>query len=402
MKSKKIKVIIVLLLIALTVLLCWWYLWRETAELETVKVEKGDIEINVTSLGTLQPRSYVDVGAQVSGQIRRIHVQPGGKVKKGDLLIEIDPSIQQAVVDSDRATLGALKAQLNESQAQSDLAAQQYARQQKMAADGATRDEDVQTAEATKRSAIARVDNLRAQIDGAQSTLKGHEAQLGFTRIFAPMTGTVVSLDAREGQTLNATYQTPMIMRIADMAFMTVWAEVSEVDVSRVQPGMPVYFTRLGTENRRWEGKVRQVLPAPPSAAGQTQNGEAKAASSSVGKVVTYTVLFDVDNADNALMPQMTAQVFFVVQQARNVAIVPMRALVASSKSADGKAVDIDKHAEIFNARVQLSDGQIVEKSVTLGVRDRMNAEVLQGLQAGDTLVIGDVEKAEKTARFQL
>ncbi len=390
MKNKPIKIVVVLLFIALAGVLSWWFLLRSVPELETVQARRGDIEINVTALGTLQPRSYVDVGAQVSGQIRRIHVQPGSKVNRGDLLIEIDPSIQQAVVDSDRAALAALKAQLSESRAQSDLARQQFERQQKMALESATRDEDVQTAEATMRSAAARVDSLHAQIDGAQSTLKGNEARLGYTRIFAPMTGTVVSLEAREGQTLNAVYQTPMIMRIADLASMTVWAEVSEVDVSRVTPGMPVYFTRLGTEDRRWQGQVRQVLPAPPTPAGQTA-ADSKAAATSVGKVVTYTVLFDVDNADGALMPQMTAQVFFVVQQAHDVVIAPMHALTAEQNSKD-----------VFTARVKLASGKLETRTLKLGVRDRMNAEVVDGLAAGETLVTGERESAKGHSRFQL
>lgn len=388
---KGLKLLAALLMLALIGVALWWWLWRTPQEFETVQAKRGDIEINVSALGTLQPRSYVDVGAQVSGQIRRIHVQPGSKVSRGDLLIEIDPSIQQAVVDSDRAALAALKAQLNESRAQSELARQQFERQQKMALEGATRDEDVQTADATLRSAVARVDSLHAQLDGAQSTLKGHEAQLGYTRIYAPMTGTVVSLEAREGQTLNAVYQTPMILRIADLASMTVWAEVSEVDVSRVKPGMPVYFTRLGTEDRRWQGQVRQVLPAPPTPAGQSQTDSKAAAATSVGKVVTYTVLFDVDNADGALMPQMTAQVFFVVQQAHDVVIAPMHALSADAQP-----------AQTFSARVKRADGKLETRTLKLGVRDRMNAEVVEGLAAGETLVTGEREAAKGSPRFQL
>jgi len=377
-------------LLALGIVLTGALVWtmRDTVERDTQAVSKGDIEINVSALGTLQPRSYVDVGAQVSGQIRRIHVAPGSHVEKGELLIEIDPSIQQAVVDSDRATLAALKAQLMESQAQSELAGQQHRRQQQLAKDDATREEDVQTAMASWRAAEARVDNLRAQIEGAQSTLKGHEAQLGYTRIYAPMAGTVVSLEAREGQTLNATYQTPMILRIADLSSMTVWAEVSEVDVTRVKPGMPVYFTRLGTEQRRWQGKVRQVLPAPPTPAGQGQSSETKPAASSVGKVVTYTVLFDVTNADGDLMPQMTAQVFFVVSQALDVVMAPMQALHIKTPG-------------VYEARVLNKAGKIEVREVRIGLQDRIHGEVLQGLQPGDQVVTGERNISHWAERFQ-
>ncbi|MFS2055965.1 efflux RND transporter periplasmic adaptor subunit, partial [Variovorax sp. CT11-76] len=121
-----------------------------------------------------------------------------------------------------------------------------------------TREEDVQSAEASVASAAARIDNLAAQIAQTQATLQADEARLGYTRIFAPMAGTVVSVDAREGQTLNATYQTPNVLRIADLSSMTVWSEVSEADVRRVKPGMAVYFTTLGAaDQRRWSGTVR-------------------------------------------------------------------------------------------------------------------------------------------------
>ena len=179
-------------------------------------MRRGTIESSVTAFGTLQPRRYVDVGAQVSGQILRLLVQPGDVVDKGQLLVEIDPSVQRATVDAGRASLAGLRAQLADQRAQHRLAGQQHARQRRMAADGATREEDVQSAEAAFASAAARIEHLEAQIAQTQATLKADEARLGYTRIFAPMAGTVVSVTAREGQTLNATYQTPDVLRIAD------------------------------------------------------------------------------------------------------------------------------------------------------------------------------------------
>jgi macrolide-specific efflux system membrane fusion protein len=361
--------------------LLWWTLLRTTETIDTVTLARGDIENAVTALGTLQPLSYVDVGAQVSGQIKRIAVKPGAVVKKGDLLVEIDPALQQATVDGNRATLASLRAQLAEQLAQRDLAQQQQHRQQQMAADGSTRLEDVQTAETNLRVASVRIDNLRAQIEGSQSTLKGNEALLGYTRIYAPMAGTVVTLDAREGQTLNAVYQTPNILRIADLARMTVWTEVSEADVRRVSPGMPVYFTTLGGtgdgEPRRWTGTLRQVLPAPPNAAGATATQSGATAAPAAGKVVLYTALFDVDNADGALMPQMSAQVFFVASSAKDVLVAPLSAMVP-----------VDGKPSTFNARV-IEGERIASREVRVGVRDRLNAQVLSGLAAGDRLVTG-------------
>jgi macrolide-specific efflux system membrane fusion protein len=365
----------------------WWGFLRTTQVIDTTTIGVGDVESSVSAVGTLQPRSYVDVGAQVSGQIRRIAVQPGTVVKKGDLLIEIDPSIQQSTVDANRAQLAALKAQLADQQAQKDLAELQLARQQRLIEKGYTKLEDVQAAEATLRSAKAKMDNLRAQIDGAASTLKGNAALLGYTRIFAPMAGTVVSLDARVGQTLNATYQAPTLLRIADLSVMTVWAEVSEADVQRVKPGMPVHFSTLGTDARRRTAKVRQVLPS--RSASPVQLSGAVTGPPRPNAAVFYTVLFDVDNADADLLPQMSAQVFFVAATASNVVVAPL----ASLHPVEGKP-------GVYTADV-LEGGAIVQREVRTGVRDRLKAEVVSGLKAGDRLVTGVRREQGAAGRFR-
>jgi macrolide-specific efflux system membrane fusion protein len=307
-------------------------------------------------------------------------------VEKGDLLVEIDPSVQQATVDAGRAALAGLTAQLAEQRAQHRLARQQDARQQQMARDGATREEDVQVAAAAVETAVARIANLRAQIAQTEAALKADVARLGYTRIYAPMGGTVVSVEAREGQTLNATYQTPNVLRVADLSGMTVWTEVSEADVRRVKAGMPVYFTTLGASQRRWEGKVRQVLPAP---AAQPRDG-ATALAPTPGKVILYTALFDVDNADGELMPQMTAQVSFVTAAVKNALAAPLPALAAR----EGKPGR-------YTARVLNGAGELEQREVEIGVRDRLHGQVLQGLREGEQLVLRDIAP-EGTGRFQL
>ncbi len=343
---------------------------------ETAAVVRADVESTVTAVGSLRPLRYVDVGAQVSGQIVRLHAAAGDEVAKGALLVEIDPSVQQATVDAGRAQLAGLRAQLAEQHAQHRLAQQQLERQRQMAADGATRLEDVQTAEAAAASAAARIEHLQAQIAQTQASLKADEARLGYTRIYAPMAGTVVSVQAREGQTLNATYQTPDILRIADLSRMTVWTEVSEADVRRVKRGMPVYFTTLGGQTddapRRWRSTVRQVLPAPPVAEGQGAAAEAAAAT----KAVTYVVLFDVDNADGELMPQMTAQTTFVAAAAPGALAVPLAAL---APAADGHAV-----------RVLQPGGEVQARAVRVGVRSRHLAQIVDGLAEGEQVVVGE------------
>jgi membrane fusion protein, macrolide-specific efflux system len=327
----------------------------------TAAVTRGAIEDTVTALGTLQPLQYVDVGAQVSGQLRKIHVAIGDQVQEGDLLAEIDPRIYRARVEADRATLASLKAQLAERQAQRTLAERQYERQKGLLQASATSREAFEGAEAALEVAKAQIAALNAQITHAESTLEGDETNLSYTRIFAPMSGTVVSLEARQGQTLNSSQQTPIILRLADLDTMTVRTQVSEADVNRLAPGMPVYFNTLGQPERRWSGTVRQVLPTPEV----------------VNNVILYNALFDVPNPDQVLMTQMTAQVFFVLDRAEDTLLVPVAAL--GPLGGDGAST----------VHVVGRGGKVEERAVTIGVRHRISAEVLSGLEEGERVVVG-------------
>lgn len=369
-----------LCVIPIVAIAAWKFIPSGRDQFSTVQVRRGDIESSVTALGTLQPRRYVDVGAQASGQIRKIHVEAGDAVKEGQLLVEIDPSTQQAKLDASRFAIENLQAQLQEQYAQNQLARQKYQRQQNLAAGGATRDEDVQTAQAELKATQARIDMYKAQIRQAQASLRSDQAELGYTRIYAPMSGTVVAVDAREGQTLNAQQQTPLILRIAKLSPMTVWAEVSEADIGHVKPGMSAYFTTLSGGGRRWTSTVRQILPIPPKPLNETSQGGGSPSSTSKsgsGRVVLYTVLLDVDNADNALMAEMTTQVFFVASSVKDVLTAPIAAL--QDGAAPGQQI----------ARVVADNGAVSERQVRVGISDRLRVQILDGLNEGDHLLIG-------------
>ncbi len=329
------------------------------ADVVSVTVARGDVEDTVTALGNLQPKGYVDVGAQVSGQLERLHVAVGDSVEEGDLLAEIDPAVLVARVEAVRAQLEAQRAQLLERRAQLALAEDQYRRQQQLRADDATSEDAYQVARAATLTTRAQIQALEAQIRQTESTLRGDEATLGFTRIFAPMSGTVVSLEAKQGQTLNANQMAPVILRIADLSTMTVWTQVSEADVARLQPGMEAYFTTLGSP-RRWQGSLRQILPTPEV----------------VNNVVLYTALFDVDNPRGSLMTQMTAQVFFIASAARDVIIVPMAALQP-----------LDRRAGRYRATV-IENGRLTERDIEIGVSNRVTAEVRSGLREGEQVLL--------------
>jgi len=374
--------LVVACLIPIVAFVAWQALAPGRDALATVTVTRGDIENSVTALGTLQPRRYVDVGAQASGQIQKIHVEAGDQVKEGQLLVEIDPSTQKAKLDASRYAIENLQAQLQEQKAQHALARQKYQRQQRLSAGNATREEDVQTARAELDATQARVDMFLAQIRQARASLRSDEAELGYTRIYAPMAGTVVAVDARVGQTLNAQQQTPLILRIAKLSPMTVWAEVSEADIGHVKPGMSAYFTTLSGGSRRWTSTVRQILPIPPKPLNETQGSgsPSNSSKSGTGRVVLYTVLLDVDNADNALMAEMTTQVFFVASQVKDALTVPVAALQGTPT------------ADTQLARVVAKNGSIEQRSVRLGISDRLRVQVLDGLDEGDHLLIGPAD----------
>lgn len=274
-------------------------------------VQRGDIEDLVSATGSLQPRDYVDVGAQVSGQLKKIHVEVGTEVREGDLLAEIDAEQYTAKVDAIRAQSRNQQAQMLEREAQLAQSEQNFQRQKNLKAEDATTADVLLSAETALRVSRAQIAALRAQMEQTESSLRVEEANLKFARIYAPMAGTVVSITARQGQTLNTNQSAPTLLRLADLSTMTVQTQVSEADVSRLWPGVEAYFTTLGSRGRRWTGRLRKIEPTPTV----------------LNNVVLYNALFDVANPTQALMTQMTAQVFFVVASAEDVLLAPMSAV---------------------------------------------------------------------------
>lgn len=341
-----------------------------TPEHNTVAVSRGDIENLVTATGSLQPRNYVDVGAQVSGQLKTLHVSVGDKVKEGDLLAEIDATLYIAKVDATRAHLRNQNALLTDRQAQLELAQSNYQRTKSLVAEDAASVEDLERETASLQSAKAQITALRAQIEQTASGLREEEANLAFARIYAPMDGTVVSINARQGQTLNASQSAPIILRLADLSVMTVEAQVSEADISKLYVDMPVYFTIFGGEGRRWYSQLNKVEPTP------VVNNN----------VVLYNALFDVPNESGILMTQMTTQVFFIVSQAKNALQVPITALRFKTQKASAAGKSKQRLATVRRLNAK---SQVEEKEVNVGVSNRVHAEILSGLEEGDTIVIG-------------
>jgi len=291
-----------------------WYRAKAAKEGEyiTAPVEVGNIEDLVTATGTLEPRNYVDVGAQVSGQIEKLYVEVGDVVKAGDKLASIDATTSRLKVEANEQSLKSAKINLETQYANLEKAQRDYERQQNLFKEDATTKETMLNAETTFKNAQRQIEQQKAQIAQQEANMSIDKTNLRYTDITAPIDGTVMSISVKEGQTINASQSAPTVLKLADLNTMTVRADVSEADVAKVSKGMNVYFTTLGAgQNRRWYSTVKRIEPTP-----KNQNS-----------VVLYPVLFDVENENNSLKPNATTQVFFVVAQSRNVLTVPMAAL---------------------------------------------------------------------------
>ncbi|MFD2236861.1 efflux RND transporter periplasmic adaptor subunit [Aureimonas populi] len=329
---------------------------------------RGTVEDSIAAVGTLSAVRSVDVGAQVSGQLTRVHVAVGERVEEGQLLAQMDPAIYESTVEATQAQLDNLNAQLINARAQLVLAEIVLDRQQNLSRTNTGTRSDLDNAVAALAAAQAGVDGLEAQVRERQSDLRRAEANLGYTQIYSPLSGTVVSQSAEQGQTLAASQTAPTIVTIADLSTMTVEADVSEADVSHLRPGMEAYFTTLGDPSTRWTGALRLIKPTPT-----TENN-----------VVLYQALFDVPNESGALMIDMTAQVFFLAATAQDVVSVPTAAIQSGR---DGET----------SVLVRTGSG-VERRAVEVGLRTRALAEIRSGLEEGEEVVVGQASASSSAA----
>jgi macrolide-specific efflux system membrane fusion protein len=342
-------------------------------------VTRGDVEDLVTTTGTLTPRDYADVEAQVSGRIEKLHVAVGDMVRQGDVLAEIDAITASAKVVGLRAQLLIAETNLKTQQSNLEKALRDYKRQENQLVAGTATEDARLDAEAALMNAERSVIAAKAQIEVQMANLRIEERNLGYTRIIAPIGGTVMKVQVKQGQMVNATQDVPVVMQIANLSTMTVASGVSEVDVTRLHKGIAAYFTTTGANNRRWYGELKRIEPTP-----RVQNG-----------VVTYNALFDVQNDGRMLLPQMTAQVNFVSAEARNVLRVPMAALQQGQLEKNGSAAR-GLQRRNFTVMVKKADGALEARPVVVGVTDRMHGEVLEGLKEGEEVVVGKREAKNK------
>lgn len=364
--------------LAAVLALVWFFFLRPdpAPEVATSAARTGDLEQVVLATGTLEPLELVSVGAQASGRVEKLAVDVGDVVQAGQLIAEIDSQTQQSTLRDRQAALANARATRAARAATLAQAQQDFERQRTMLAADATPRADYDAAQATLNAARAEVQALDAQIAQAQASLESAQTDLGYTRITAPISGTVVAVVTEEGQTVNANQSAPTIVMIAQLDTMTVRTEISEADVIKVKDGMPVYFSILGDTKRRFEGTLRQVEPAPESIA--TESSSTSSSSSSTDAAVYYMGLIDVPNTDGVLRPSMTAQVSIVLNQAKNAVLIPLTALGPEVRSG------------VRMVRVVDAKGRIEPRQVQTGIDNGTDVQIVSGLKAGEKVVIGE------------
>ncbi|MBN4666242.1 macrolide transporter subunit MacA [Pandoraea nosoerga] len=342
----------------------------------SASVERGDLENTVLATGTLGAFQQVDVGAQVTGQLKSLKVKLGDKVRKGQWLAQIDPVLAQNGLRSAEADMQNLQAQKRSTQAQLRQAELAFARQRQMLPDESTSRQDFEAAQAaldTQRAALAGLD---AQILKAAVAIETAKANVGYTRIEAPIDGEVVAIVTQEGQTVVAQQQAPVILKLADLNTITVKAQVSEADVIRVEPGQTAYFTILGDADKRYYGKLRAIEPAPQNYLDTQSTLGGGAARNNTA--VFYNALFDVPNPDHRLRISMTAQVNVLLGTAKQALSVPVAAL--------GKRVAPNR----YEVRVLGADGKASTRQIVTGLNNNVRVQVREGLAQGERVVIGE------------
>ncbi len=421
--SKIIVAVVCLLAIAVTA----WYFFKpqqQQPQYITSEVTRGDIEDSVLATGVLEATKMVSVGAQVSGQVKKMYVKLGDPVKQGQLIAQIDSIRQENDLKTAEASIKNQQAQLAVKQANLAKVQSEYQRQQAMYAQDATSRAELESALASYKTAQADILAINAQIEQSRLTLATAKEDLGYTQIIAPMDGTIVAIVTEEGQTVNANQSAPTIVKLAKLDTMTIKAEISEADVMKVEQGQIVYFTTLGNSDKKHYAKLRQVEPAPDSINTETSN-----TSSSSSTAIYYNALFDVPNEDGKLRIDMTAQVYIILNEAKNVLTIPAAAIQSSNRSqakrsdtakeqtaksstdqtqtdrpkrlelsAEEKSLIEQGKASLSMVRVVQADGTAKPQAVLVGLNNRVTAQIIKGLKQGDQVVIADASDTSNDA----
>ena len=343
----------------------------------TAQVRLGDIENAVLATGKLDAFERVNVGAQVSGQVKSLKVKLGDRVTKGQPIADIDDLPQRNDLRNAEAALNVAKADLQAKQALLKQAESRFKRQKRMLNDEAGSREDFETAEATLAATRAELIALNARIVQAQIEVDKKKVDLSYTRILAPMDGIVIAVITQQGQTVNANQSAPTIVKLAQLDVMTIKAQISEADITRLTQGQKAYFTIFSEPDKRYDATLRTVELAPESVMkdDSLSGGGTASGSGTSNASVYYNALLDVPNPDNRLRIAMTAQVSLLLGEAKNTLLIPIQAV---HKTADKKQ----------QVQVLAKDHKLEMREVKTGITNNVDVQILSGLKAGDNVVL--------------
>ena len=341
----------------------------------TEKVSRKNIEKVVNATGEVRAIELVTVGAQASGKIEKLYVTIGQQVKKGDMIAQIDSSTQENSVEESKAKLNSLKAQLAAAQVSLKITKKQYERMQRLRQSDAASEEDTENAQDAYETAKSKVTELESSIKEAEISLNTAQTNLGYTKITAPLDGTVVSIPVKQGQTVNAAMNTPTIVQIADLTQMEILIEISEGDIANVQKGAKVTYSILGENNKTYETVLKEIDP------GLTllTNGEYEEVVGSSEAIYYYGRLV-VPNDAGKLRIGMTTQTVIFVAEAKNALSIPVLA--------------VQKENNQSYVNILTADG-IRKQPIQTGISDGVNIEVTEGVIENEEVVIAQMSASE-------
>ena len=354
---------------------------EEAPKALTTRLEKGSIRGTVTAAGEVYARDLVDVGAQVSGQIKKLYVKVGDKVQKGDMIAQIDSVTQENEIAQQKAQLLIHEANLASAKIAAANAKTQYNRELELYKRNAASKEAVENAKNSAALKEAEQKQIEAQIEQTKLQLSTAETNFGYTKITAPISGTIVSMPVEEGKTVNSNQTTPTIVKIADLSKMEIKMQIAEGDISKVKVGMDVEYSILSDLDNIKKAKIYKIDPGLTTLSDGTydKTSSGSSSSSSSDSAIYFYAKMLVDNAGNFLKIGMTTENNIIVSEANNTSYLPTSVIKRDAKG---------DYVTVLNGK------EPEQRYVKTGVSDDLNTEILSGLDEKDEVLIADGKAA--------
>lgn len=355
----------------------------ENIQYLTERVSKGDIINTVLATGSVSAYQKVSVGAQVSGQIDKLYVKLGQKIKKGDVIAEIDSTTQKNDLKTAKSNLEIYKSQLKSKTIAMNIAQTQYNRQKNLLNVDAGSQVDFENAKNSLALAKSEVDVLKSQIEQANISVSTAETNVGYTKIVSPLDGVIVSVPVEQGQTVNSNQTTPTIVEIADLSKMIIKPEISEGDITKVKAGMPVEFSIIGDPDKTYHTTLQSVDPGTTTLTDGTSSTSSSNSSSSSSTAIYYYGNLIVPNDDQKLRISMTTQNTITVSKAENILIIP--------------TITIKKEKGKDYVYILGKNKQPEKREIKTGISDELNSQVLSGLSEGEEVISSQTDGSINT-----